>query len=108
VHWIEAGRGLGGEHTADVPSRIAFATSLGLARVGWRADHQSSICVAVIWLPDSRQRRMIRFPQQRPVAAPISTPRSPRATITAPLPKHVVAPDRLGLLDRITRAGEPC
>ena len=70
--------------TADVPSRIAFATSLASARVGSACSTiDSSICVAVITgFPASRQRRMIRFCSSGTVAAPISTPRSPRATIT--------------------------
>ena len=70
---------------ALVPSRIAFATSEASARVGsgaWIID--SSICVAVITgLPRSRARRMIRFCRSGTATAPISTPRSPRATITA-------------------------
>ena len=70
---------------ALVPSRIAFATSEASARVGsgaWIID--SSICVAVITgLPRSRERRMIRFCRSGTATAPISTPRSPRATITA-------------------------
>src|SRR5918995_561776 len=70
---------------ADVPSSTAFATSLASARVGsgwWIID--SSICVAVITgFPRSRPRRMIRFWSNGTVAGPISTPRSPRATISA-------------------------
>ena len=69
---------------ALVPSRIAFATSDASARVGsgaWIID--SSICVAVITgLPRSSARRMIRFCSSGTSAAPISTPRSPRATMT--------------------------
>ena len=70
---------------ALVPSRIAFATSDASARVGsgaWIID--SSICVAVITgFPRSSARRMIRFCSSGTSAAPISTPRSPRATMTA-------------------------
>ncbi len=70
---------------ALVPSRTAFATSEASARVGsgaWIID--SSICVAVITgFPRSRARRMIRFCSSGTSAAPISTPRSPRATMTA-------------------------
>ena len=70
---------------AEVPSRIAFATSDASARVGsgwWIID--SSICVAVITgLPRSSARAMIRFCSSGTSAAPISTPRSPRATMTA-------------------------
>ena len=70
---------------AEVPSRIAFATSLASARVGSACSTiDSSICVAVITgFPASRQRRMICFWCSGTVAAPISTPRSPRATISA-------------------------
>ena len=88
---------------ALVPSRIAFATSDASARVGsgaWIID--SSICVAVITgLPRSRARRMIRFCSSGTSAAPISTPRSPRATITASASREDVVEhgDRLGLLD---------
>ena len=70
--------------TAAVPSRIALATSEASARVGSGASIiDSSICVAVITgLPASRPRRMIRFWASGTSAAPISTPRSPRATIS--------------------------
>ena len=89
--------------TADVPSRIAFATSLASARVGsgW-CTIDSSICVAVITgFPRSSAFRMIRFWISGTSAGPISTPRSPRATITASrlgedVVEHV---DRLRLLD---------
>ena len=88
---------------AEVPSRMAFATSLASARVGSACSIiDSSICVAVITgFPASRQRRMIRFWSSGTVAAPISTPRSPRATITASAScEHLVEHlDRLGLLD---------
>src|SRR5580765_1766520 len=71
--------------TADVPSRIAFATSLASARVGsGECTMVSSICVAVITgFPRSSALRMIRFWRSGTSAGPISTPRSPRATITA-------------------------
>ena len=89
--------------TAEVPSRIAFATSLASARVGSACSTiDSSICVAVITgFPTSRQRRMICFWISGTVAPPISTPRSPRATISAVgLGEHLVERvDRLGLLD---------
>src|SRR5438105_8953110 len=71
--------------SAEVPSRIAFATSLASARVGsaW-CTIDSSICVAVMTgLPRSSALRMIRFWTSGTRAGPISTPRSPRATITA-------------------------
>ncbi len=64
---------------------MALATSDASARVGsgwWIID--SSICVAVITgFPRSSARAMIRFWSSGTSAAPISTPRSPRATITA-------------------------
>ena len=64
---------------------MAFATSLASALVGsawWIID--SSICVAVITgFPSSSARRMIRFWSRGTLAGPISTPRSPRATMTA-------------------------
>ena len=70
---------------AEVPSRIAFAMSEASARVGsgaWIID--SSICVAVITgFACSSALWMIRFCRRGTSAAPISTPRSPRATITA-------------------------
>ena len=89
--------------TADVPSRIAFATSLASARVGsgW-CIIDSSICVAVITgLPRSSALWMIRFWISGTSAGPISTPRSPRATITASVSARIVVEhvDRLGLLD---------
>ena len=71
--------------SADVPSRTAFATSLASARVGsGRVIIDSSICVAVIaGFPCSSAQRMIRFWTSGTAAGPISTPRSPRATMTA-------------------------
>ena len=71
--------------TAEVPSRIALATSEASARVGSGASIiDSSICVAVITvLPASRPSRMRRFCSIGTSAAPISTPRSPRATMSA-------------------------
>ena len=71
--------------SAEVPSRIAFATSDASARVGsGRRIIVSSICVAVIaGFPRSSAPRMIRFCRSGTSAAPISTPRSPRAIITA-------------------------
>src|SRR5437899_2534362 len=70
---------------AEVPSRIAFATSLASARVGsGECTIVSSICVAVITgFPRSSAFWMIRFCTSGTSAGPISTPRSPRATITA-------------------------
>ena len=64
---------------------MAFATSDTSARVGsgsWIID--SSICVAVITArPASRARSMMRFWTSGTCETPISTPRSPRATMTA-------------------------
>src|SRR5215471_2402369 len=71
--------------TAEVPSRMAFATSLASARVGsGECTIVSSIWVAVITgFPRSNALWMIRFWTSGTSAGPISTPRSPRATITA-------------------------
>ena len=62
-----------------------MATSLASARVGsGRVIIDSSICVAVIaGFPCSSADRMIRFWTSGTAAGPISTPRSPRATMTA-------------------------
>ena len=67
-----------------MPSSTALATSEASARVGSGLDTiDSSICVAVITgFPASRPSRMIRFWASGTWAAPISTPRSPRATIS--------------------------
>ncbi len=73
--------------SADVPSSTALATSDASARVGsgWRII-DSSICVAVITvLPASRPARITCFCTSGTSAAPISTPRSPRATISTSL-----------------------
>ncbi len=89
--------------SAEVPSRTAFATSLASARVGsawWIMD--SSICVAVIaGFPCSSEQRMIRFWTSGTAAGPISTPRSPRATMTASEAEMIALQllDGLGLLD---------
>ena len=89
--------------SAEVPSRTAFATSLASARVGsawWIMD--SSIWVAVIaGFPCSSAQRMIRFWTSGTAAGPISTPRSPRATITASEALTIASSSsmRLGLLD---------
>ena len=95
-----------------MPSRIAFATSEASARVGsgaWIID--SSICVAVITgFPRSSERRMIRFCRSGTSAAPISTPRSPRATITASASRRIsssAATASAFSIFAITCAGEP-
>ena len=89
--------------TADVPSRIAFATSDASARVGsGRWIIVSSICVAVIaGFPRSSASRMIFFCRSGTSAAPISTPRSPRAIITASATSRIASScvDRLLQLD---------
>ena len=71
--------------TASVPSRTAFATSLASARVGsGLAVIDSSICVAVMTgVPCRRQVSMMRFCSTGTVSIGHSTPRSPRATMTA-------------------------
>jgi hypothetical protein len=71
--------------SADDPSSTALATSLASARVGSACSIiDSSICVAVITgFPASSARRMIRFCNSGTDADPISTPRSPRATMIA-------------------------
>ena len=70
---------------ASAPSRMALATSVASARVGRGvACMLSSICVATITgfciLPGTRAT--IRFCTMGILATSISTPRSPRATIT--------------------------
>ena len=89
--------------TADVPSRIAFATSLASARVGSACSIiDSSICVAVITgLPASRQRRMIRFCSSGTVAgadldAEVAAGDHHRVGLVEDVVERV---DRLGLLD---------
>ena len=73
--------------TASVPSRIAFATSDVSARVGPGYEViDSSICVAVITgMPYPLADWMICFCTSGTWAKGSSTPRSPRATITASL-----------------------
>ena len=69
---------------ASVPSRIALATSDASARVGrgWSII-DSSIWVAVITtLPAALAISMMRFCKVGTSSVDISTPRSPRATIT--------------------------
>ena len=89
--------------TAAVPSRMALATSLASALVGsGRVIIDSSIWVAVIaGLPCSRAQRITRFWTSGTAERPISTPRSPRATITASAALTIVVEllERLGLLD---------
>ena len=70
--------------TASVPSSTALATSETSARVGWGLWIMDSIIwVAVITKRFSaRARRMMCFCTPTSSASPISTARSPRATMT--------------------------
>ena len=70
--------------TQSVPSRMALATSVASARVGRRfLAMDSSIWVAVITgLPNRLARAMIRFWRMAISSMGISTPRSPRATMS--------------------------
>ncbi len=70
--------------TASVPSMTEFATSSTSARVGMGLSTiDCSICVAVMTTRlASSASRMIFFCRPGSSASPISTPRSPRATIT--------------------------
>ena len=70
--------------TASVPSRMALATSLTSARVGLGQDTiESSIWVAVITgIPRLLALRISSFCNKGTSSAGISTPRSPRATMT--------------------------
>ena len=69
--------------TASVPSMTAFATSETSALVGWGFSIMDSIiCVAVITtLLRIRAKRISRFCSCGNWASPISTPKSPRATM---------------------------
>ena len=71
--------------TASAPSKIAVATSETSARVGTGlVIINSSIWVATITgLPAWRQARVISFCTPGTFSSGISTPRSPRATISA-------------------------
>ena len=70
---------------ASAPSKIAVATSETSARVGTGLEIiDSSICVATTTgLPARRQARVISFCTPGTFSSGISTPRSPRATISA-------------------------
>lgn len=72
--------------TAEVPSKMAFATSVISARVGAaECTIDSNIWVAVITgRPGAMQLRMIRFWRWGSSSMPHSMPRSPRATMIAP------------------------
>ena len=71
--------------TASAPSNTAVATSDTSARVGTGAViMDSSICVATTTgLPSLRAMRVMRFCSPGTFSSGISTPRSPRATISA-------------------------
>ena len=71
--------------TASAPSKTAVATSEASARVGRGAcTIDSSICVATMTgLPAARHASTSRRCVTGTVSADVSTPRSPRATITA-------------------------
>ena len=71
--------------TASAPSKTAVATSETSARVGTGAVIiDSSICVATTTgLPSRRAVRVMRFCRPGTFSSGISTPRSPRATISA-------------------------
>ena len=71
--------------TASLPSRMALATSEASARVGRGCSIMDcSICVAVMTgFPRQLQRRMISFCARGTRSGAVSTPKSPRATITA-------------------------
>ena len=71
--------------TASAPSNTAVATSEASARVGAGAVIMlSSICVATTTgLPSCRASRTMRFCASGTSSGGSSTPRSPRATITA-------------------------
>ena len=71
--------------TASAPSKMAVATSETSARVGTGlVIIDSSICVATTTgLPARRQARVISFCTPGTFSSGISTPRSPRATISA-------------------------
>ncbi len=70
---------------ASAPSKMAVATSETSARVGTGLEIiDSSICVATTTgLPARRQARVISFCTPGTFSSGISTPRSPRATISA-------------------------
>ena len=79
--------------TASVPSITALATSSTSARVGiGLSTIDCSICVAVITtFSRATASRMIFFCRPGSSASPISTPRSPRATITTSLASTISA-----------------
>ena len=89
--------------TASAPSNTAVATSETSARVGTGVVIiDSSICVATTTgLPRRRARRVIVFCRPGTCSSGISTPRSPRATITASATARISSRsrDRLRLLD---------
>ena len=101
---VLADRRLAREHHRGgaVEDRVRDVARLGARRLGRGATIDSSICVAVITgLPRSSALQDDPLLDQRHGAGPISTPRSPRATITASASARIVVErvDRLGLLD---------
>ena len=88
--------------THEVPSITALATSLASARVGSGASLMlSSICVAVITsLPAWPAAVMMRFCSSGTRATPASTPRSPRATMTASVASTMAS--RLSIADSVS------
>ena len=89
--------------TASAPSKMAVATSETSARVGTgEVIIDSSICVATTTgLPVARPMRVICFCTPGTFSSGISTPRSPRATISASASSMISASrcHRLRLLD---------
>ena len=85
--------------TASAPSNTAVATSDASARVGDGAEIMlSSICVATTTgRPSWRAARTMRFCASGTSSGGSSTPRSPRATITASESAH----DLVQILDRL-------
>ena len=79
--------------TASAPSKIAVATSDTSARVGTGEEIiDSSICVATTTgLPAARPMRVINFCTPGTFSSGISTPRSPRATISASATSRISA-----------------
>ena len=79
--------------TASAPSKIAVATSDTSARVGTGLEIiDSSICVATTTgLPARRAARVICFWMPGTFSSGISTPRSPRATISASVKSMISA-----------------
>ena len=99
--------------TQLVPSKTALATSLTSARVGRGLRiMESSICVAVMTgLPAMLVRRIIFFCSMGTSQAGISTPRSPRATISpslaAIISSRLSTPSRFSILEMMRMCSPP-